>query len=69
MISDNIDIRDAKIINVGFNYEYVVNKVYDRVSVMNEVQEKLQILFESYFIKTFVGLENSNSLFFSNSFL
>jgi len=42
MLNDNIDIFDAKIINVGFDYEIVVDPTKDKVQVLNSVQVRLQ---------------------------
>ena len=41
MLNDNIDIYDAKIINIGFDYEIIVDPTKDKVEVLNSVQQKL----------------------------
>ena len=45
MISDMIDIKDAKIINVGFDYEFVVDDSYDRLQVLALVNSRVSELF------------------------
>jgi len=42
MLNDNIDIFDARIINVGFDYEIIVDPTKDKVEVLNSVQLRLQ---------------------------
>ena len=49
IISDLIDIKDAKIINVGFDYEFVVDSKFDRVEVLSRVQDRLIELFKEEF--------------------
>ena len=41
MLNDNIDIYDAKIINIGFDYEIIVDPTKDKIEVLNSVQQKL----------------------------
>ena len=41
MLNDNIDIYDAKIINLGFNYEIIVDPTRDKTMTLNTVQEAL----------------------------
>jgi len=41
MLNDNIDIYDAKIVNIGFNYEIIVHPTKDKVQVLNSVNAKL----------------------------
>ena len=41
MLNDNIDIYDAKILNIGFDYEIIVDPTRDKVEVLNSVQRKL----------------------------
>ena len=41
MLNDNIDIYDAKIINVGFDYEIIVDPTRDKTTVLNSVQREL----------------------------
>ena len=42
MLNDNIDIYDAKILNVGFDYEIIVHPTKDKVEVLNSVNQKLR---------------------------
>ena len=41
MLNDNIDIYDAKILNIGFDYEIVTHPTRDKMEVLNEVNQKL----------------------------
>ena len=41
MINDNIDIYDAIILNIGFDYEIIVDPTYDKISVINSVQRRI----------------------------
>jgi hypothetical protein len=41
MLNDNIDIYDAKILNMGFEYEIIVHPSMDKVEVLNSVQRRL----------------------------
>ena len=41
MLNDNIDIYDAKILNIGFDYEIIVHPSKNKTAVLNEVQRKL----------------------------
>ena len=41
MLNDNIDIYDAKILNIGFDYEIIVHPTRDKVEVLNSVNQKL----------------------------
>ena len=43
MLNDNIDIYDAKIVNIGFDYEIVVHPTKDKVEVLNDVTRKLRV--------------------------
>jgi hypothetical protein len=52
MLNDNIDIYDAKIVNVGFDYEMIVDPQYDKTTVMNKVNQKLK---EQLKEKMFIG--------------
>jgi len=45
MINDGIDIYDARIINIGFSYEFVVDPNYSLLAVMAQVQSALEKLF------------------------
>ena len=42
MLNDNIDIYDAKILNIGFDYQIVVDPTFDKMSVLNAVNRKLR---------------------------
>ena len=44
MLNDNIDIYDAKIINIGFDYNVIVDPTYDKTMVLNSVS----LIIESY---------------------
>jgi len=37
MLNDNIDIYDAKVVNVGFDYEVMVHPTKDPIGVLNDV--------------------------------
>ena len=51
MINDGIDIYDAKIINFGFSYEFVVDPNYNSLSVMADVDANLRsLLSEKFYI-------------------
>lgn len=41
MLNDNIDIYDAKILNIGFDYEIIVHPTKDKTEVLNSVNKKL----------------------------
>lgn len=43
MLNDNIDIYDAKIVNVGFDYEIMVHPTKDKIEVLNSVNQSLAI--------------------------
>ena len=49
MMTDNIDIFDAKIINVGFNYKYAVQPGFSKTSVQAAVNTALRNLFSEKF--------------------
>ncbi len=42
MLNDNIDIHDAKIINLGFDYEIMVHPTKDKIEVLNSVNKRLR---------------------------
>ncbi len=42
MLNDNIDIYDAKIVNIGFDYEIMVHPTKDKIEVLNKVNQKLR---------------------------
>ena len=51
VISDLIDIKDAKIVNVGFDYEYVIDHRFNRIEVMANVEGRLlELLNEEFYI-------------------
>ena len=52
IISDVIDIKDAKIINVGFDYKIVVSNRFEKSEVLGRVQEKLEDTFRE---KMYIG--------------
>ncbi len=41
MLNDNIDIYDAKILNIGFDYEIIVHPTRDKLEVLNQVNRRL----------------------------
>jgi hypothetical protein len=41
MLNDNIDIYDAKILNIGFDYQIIVHPSRDKMEVLNTVQRTL----------------------------
>ena len=41
-VNDNIDIYDAKIINLGFDYEIMVHPTKDKIEVLNSVNKRLR---------------------------
>ena len=42
MLNDNIDIYDARILNIGFDYEIIVHPTKDKVEVLNLVNQTLR---------------------------
>ena len=52
MLNDNIDIYDAKIMNIGFDYEIIVHPTKDKVEVLNSVNQKLRLEMEN---KMYIG--------------
>mgnify|MGYP003626507208 CR=1 FL=1 len=42
MLNDNIDVFDAKILNLGFDYQVSVNPTYDKTTVINSVNRRLR---------------------------
>jgi len=52
MLNDNIDIFDAKILNIGFDYEVIVDPTYDKIAVLNQVNRRLRDLFSE---KMYIG--------------
>ena len=42
MLNDNIDIYDAKILNIGFDYQIIVHPSRDKMEVLNSVQRTLE---------------------------
>lgn len=52
MLNDNIDIYDAKISNIGFDYEIIVHPTRDKTEVLNEVNIALRREFSE---KMYIG--------------
>ena len=52
MLNDNIDIFDARIVNLGFDYEIIVHPTKDKIEVLNSVNQKLTREFSG---KMYVG--------------
>ena len=52
MLNDNIDIYGAKIVNIGFTYEIIVDPTSDKVQVLNSVNRKLLDYFSD---KMYIG--------------
>ena len=52
MLNDNIDIYDAKIVNLGFDYEIVVDPSRDKIQVLNSVNNMLTSQFQN---KMYIG--------------
>jgi hypothetical protein len=52
MLNDNIDIYDAKIVNIGFDYEIIVDPTRDKAEVLNSVNRKIRSSFSE---KMYVG--------------
>jgi len=51
MLNDNIDIYDAKVVNIGFDYKIIVDPTMDKTEVLNSVNRKLRSeLSESMYI-------------------
>ena len=42
MLNDNIDIYDAKILNIGFDYEVIVHPTRDKIEVLNSINTKIR---------------------------
>lgn len=42
MLNDNIDIYDARVLNIGFDYEIIVHPTKDKAEVLNSVNRKLR---------------------------
>jgi hypothetical protein len=42
MLNDNIDIYDARIVNIGFDYEIIVHPTKDKIEVLTLVNQKLK---------------------------
>ena len=63
MLNDNIDIYDAKIINIGFDYEIIVHPSRDKLSVLNDVQLKLEkYMQEKMYIGEYFSITNIYNL-------
>ena len=52
MLNDNIDIYDTKIINLGIDYEIVVDTTMDKILVLNSVNRELNTFFSD---KMYIG--------------
>ena len=52
MLNDNIDIYDASIVNIGFDYEIIVDPSRDKLQVLNSVN---QILKSEFTNKMYIG--------------
>ena len=52
MLNDNIDIYDARIINIGFDYEVIVDPTRDKMQVLNSVN---QIIKSEFSNKMYIG--------------
>lgn len=42
MLNDNIDIYDATVLNIGFDYEIMVHPTKDKIEVLNSVNQRLR---------------------------
>jgi len=42
MLNDNIDIYDARVVNIGFDYEIIVHPTRDKIEVLNSVNQRLR---------------------------
>ena len=45
LITDSVDILDAKIINFGINYTIMVDPNYDKLEIKNKVDEQLKFIY------------------------
>lgn len=52
MLNDNLDIYDAKIINLGFDYKISVDPTKDKISILNIANQRL---IQEYNNKMFIG--------------
>jgi len=52
MLNDNIDIYGAKIVNIGFDYEIIVDPTRDKTEVLNAVNRRLRSQLEE---KMYIG--------------
>ena len=52
MMGDNLDIYDAKIINLGFDYKISVDPTKDKVSILNIANQRLVQEFQN---KMYIG--------------
>ena len=63
MLNDNIDIYDAKILNIGFDYNIIVDPSLDKAEVLNSVNQKLvSNLSEKMYIGEHFSLTNIMNL-------
>tara|TARA_R100001079_G_scaffold79722_2_gene43691 strand:+ start:23835 stop:25619 length:1785 start_codon:yes stop_codon:yes gene_type:complete len=52
MLNDNIDIMNAKIVNIGFDYKIIVQPAYDKITALNSVNNALNDYFNN---KMYIG--------------
>ena len=52
MLNDNVDIYDAKMINIGFDYEIIVDPTRDKIQILNSVNNVLISHFQN---KMYIG--------------
>lgn len=52
MLNDNLDIYDAKVINLGFDYKISVDPTRDKISILNIANQRL---IQEYNNKMFIG--------------
>jgi hypothetical protein len=52
MLNDNIDVYDARILNIGFDYEIIVHPSMDKTEVLNSINRSLK---REMFNKMYIG--------------
>ena len=52
MLNDSIDIYDGRIINIGFDYQIVVDPTFDKMAVLNAANRRLRMKFSE---KMYIG--------------
>jgi hypothetical protein len=52
MLNDNIDMYDARILNIGFDYEIIVHPSMDKIEVLNSINRALK---REMFNKMYIG--------------